>query len=1077
MLFFQIIKASLQWMGLLAILLISLSVMVCTQKAIKLGAAFNLTCEYQTNPLGIDVQQPRLSWAINDDSRGAVQSAYQILVASSEKMIRDDKGDIWDSGEIQSDASAFVPYAGPALASGKRYFWKVRIWNRQGEAMPFSNSAWWEMGLLHASDWQAKWIGKAIEIVEQPKAPWPWGYWIWHPTQIGIDRLVFFRADFQLAKKKVKQALIRATADNYFTVFLNGKEIGSGSRWTEVYEFKIDELLQTGKNQIAVQAANNLGEVCGLIFSLKIDFDDGTTQVINSDKNWKTNDTEMAGWQNLNFNEVKWQSAKEIEEYGGSSWGRIDPQEIHHPPKSILVRKEFLVEKKVRQARAYVSGLGVYEMHLNGERVGKDIFTPGWTDFPTKVQYQTYDVTQQIKPGKNGVGAIIGNMWWSSGLGWQGANTYSNGPLRFLLQLVLDYQDGTTQTIVTDENWKTQNSPILENHIYHGETYDARLEQPGWDEANFDEIGWENALILNETAKLVAQQGPTIQITEQLAPIKISEPSPNVFVFDLGQNMVGWAKLKVSGAAGTKVVLRFAEVLKDDGNIYTENLRNAKATDCYILKGSGAEEWQPRFTYHGFRFVEVTGFPGTPNRESITGMVLHSNPPLSGSFACSNELINQIQKNINWGLRGNIHSVPTDCPQRDERLGWMGDAQIFAPTACYNRNMAGFFTKWERDIIDCQAEDGSVFDVNPAIVVGGPAKPGWGDAVVVIPWVVYNFYGDKRIIEENYQGMAGWINYMKNNAKDFIYDRKGYGDWIAVVKSPSEPIGAAYFYYSTKLLAKMAAIIGKDSDALSYENLADNIAEAFNKKYFNTDNDNYESGTQTANLLPLAFGITPEWQADKVIANVVNDIKQRDTHLSTGFLGTGYLLPMLSKYGYHDLAYQLAVQTTYPSWGYMVEKGATTIWELWNSDTEGPGMNSRNHFALGSVGEWYYGYLAGIRPDPDIPGFKRIIIAPQPVGDLAWAEAKVETAYGTVKSRWDKTDGRLILKLSLPANTAGWLRVPTDGKTEPTIEEGGQVLMQNGKAVAEIEGIKFVSLEKDAAVFEISAGGYEFVVY
>jgi alpha-L-rhamnosidase len=1049
----------------------------CSQNMETPGAPNKLQCEYQSKPLGFDVQKPRLSWKVNDNRRGAVQTAYQVLVASDEELLQQDKGDIWDTGKVDSDLSVNVPYGGSVLESQKNYFWKVRTWDKDGEPMPFSNISWWETGLLKPNDWEAKWIGKHIEVKEAPKDPWPWGYWIWHPTEKDVDKIVYLRKSFKLPKKKVKTALIRTTADNYFTAYINGKEVGNGDQWTTVYEFDVKQILKSGKNLVAVQAANNLGDVCGFIFSLKIEFDDGSSQVINSDKTWKTLDKKKRGWENIKYKDKKWKKVTVIEKYGGSSWGRIDPTDEHHPPKSILVRNEFTVDKKVKQARAYVSGLGIYVIHLNGQKVGNDIFTPGWTDFPTKVQYQTYDVTSLIKQGKNGVGAYIGNMWWSSGLGWRGANTYSNGPMRFLLQLVLDFEDGTSETFITDEKWKTTDSPVLENHIYHGETYDARLEKSGWDKSNFDDSAWEDVVVVDEKAKLVAQQGPTIQVTEELTPVKITEPSSDVFVFDLGQNMVGWVKLKVKGEAGTKIVLRFAETLKDDGNIYTENLRGAKATDNYILKGNGTEEWEPRFTYHGFRFVEITGYPGKPGKDAVTGKVLHSNPPLSGKFACSNELINKIQKNINWGLRGNLHSVPTDCPQRDERLGWMGDAQIFAPTSCYNRNMARFYTKWERDIIDCQDEDGAVHDVNPTIVVGGPAKPGWGDAVVVIPWVVYNFYGDKRIIEESYDGMVAWVNYMKNNAKNYIYDRKGYGDWIAVVKSPSEPIGAAYFYYSTKLLAKMAAIIGKDEEALNFEQLADKIGDAFNKKYLDVKTFQYESNTQTANLLPLAFGITPDWLADKVIANVALDIKKKDMHPSTGFLGTGYILPMLSEYGYHDLAYKLASQNTYPSWGYMVEKNATTIWELWNSDTEGPGMNSRNHFALGSVGEWYFSHLAGLRTHPEAPGFKKVIIKPMPIGDLKWAEASLETAYGTVRSRWEKKKGKLSLSVSIPANTSAMLYVPTLEIEEPSVSERGLQLLDDGKFVNNSDALEFKELTPNAVVFKIGAGEYEFMVW
>lgn len=891
------------------------------QKHLPLGHPENLRCEYVKNPLGIDVLKPRLSWIVNDSRRGALQTGYQILVASSKEILKNDIGDLWDSDKIESDQSIHVVYEDSALESRKRYYWKVRTWDKVGQLSPYSEIAWWEMGLLNQNDWKAQWIGKKI---------------------------------------------------------------------------------------------------------------------------------------------------------GG---------EIEEIPHSILIRNEFEISKKIQRARVYVTGLGSYVLFINRQRIGKDIFTPGWTHYPERIQYQTYDITDYLKRDKNAVGAILGNAWWSGGLGWHNKQFYSEGPLRFFMQLVVDYQDGSSEIFVTDKTWKTYDSPILENTIYHGETYDARLEMPGWDKPNFDDGKWEPVIVLEaEKAKLVTQQCPEIQVTQELISVKITEPKPGTFVFDFGQNMVGRAKLKVKGEAGTRIQMKFAELLHQDGTVAQENLRTAKATDVYILKGEGVEIWEPHFTYHGFRYVEVTGFPDTPSKESITGRVFHSAAPVIGHFACSNDLLTQIQKNITWGQRGNMMSVPTDCSQRDERLGWMGDAQIFAPTASYNMNMTKFFTKWMRDIVDCQHEEGYVYDVNPAIVVDGPAKPGWGDAVVVVPWVVYKFYGDRRIIEENYEGMAAWIDYMKNQSQNYLYqwgDGKwgGYGDWIAPVESPKNPIAAAYFYYCTSLLSKMAAIIGKQEDAEKYRALAQMIATAFNAKYLDKQTNQYERATQTANLLPLAFGITPENLRSSVVANIVQDVQERETHLSTGFLGTAYLLPILSDYGYHDLAYKLATQKTSPAWGYMVEKGATTIWELWNSDTEPPEkMNSRNHFALGSVGEWYYGYLAGLQPDLEAPGFKRTVIAPKPVGDLTWAEASLQTEYGLLSSRWEKREASLQLSLTIPANTQAIVYVPTLGKEKPTISEGDLIILQDGKPHETVAGVEFDHLGKEAAVFKVGSGSYKFVL-
>lgn len=1061
------------------LLVAAITISGCGIKQGGLKAPVHLTCEYQQEPLGLDAKKPRFSWWVNDDRRNAVQSAYQIQVAASAEKLAAGIADVWDSGKQVSDQSVHVVYNGPALQSRMRYFWRVRTWDGNDMVSPWSSIHSWEMGLLQRDDWQASWIGRKKEAPPKPtKEKWPWGYWVWHPTEKRIEKKTFYRKPFDIVSGKVvTHAVLRATADNYFTAFVNGNEIGGGEQWENVYEFDITSQIKSGRNVLAIAAANTLGDVCGLIASLKVEFSDGSSLLVNTDKTWRTSRRIQNGWQSISFRDDSWQWVKVLYPYEDSEWGLIDGEDPYIPPRSTMLRKDFNAGQRIKRARLYVTGLGGFVVFLNGQRVGNDLFTPGWTDYPTRIQYQTYDVTELVQQGANAVGAILGNLWWSGGLGWKGSQVYSDGPLQLFLQLEIMYEDGSRDQILSDGTWRTHLSPILENSIYHGETYDARLEMPGWARTGFDDGDWDPVLVLPpQSARLVARQGPAIQVTEELIPISVTPVSDSSYVFDMGQNMVGRVQLRVKGPAGTRVRLRFAEILNDDGTLYTENLRSARATDYYILKGKGKEIWAPLFTYHGFRYVEVTGYPGVPDKHSILGQVFHSNAPVAGSFACSNELINRIQQNITWGLRGNMHSVPTDCPQRDERLGWMGDAQIFSPTACYNRNMARFFTKWMRDITDCQEEDGAVYDVNPAIVVKGPAKPGWGDAVVIIPWMVYQFYGDKQIIRENYDSMVAWVEYMKRHARNYIYDRKGYGDWVAVVASPSEPIGAAYFCYSTRLLARMAAIIGEDADAKKYSALAEKITFAFNKKYFNVKTGWYHGNTQAANLLPVAFGITPPEKVHRVMENVVKDIRQRNNHLSTGFLGTAYILPMLSKWGYHKLAWKLATQRSYPSWGYMVEQGATTIWELWNSDTEGPGMNSRNHFALGSVGEWYYAYLAGLQPDPERPGFRHVVVAPHPIEGLQWAEASIQTMYGQLTNRWEMINGQFRLDISVPANCSAEVHIPVTHGDAANIMVGKTLFLDRGKIVTQVEGVRFKSSTQQRIVLYTGAGSYHIEV-
>lgn len=788
----------------------------------------------------------------------------------------------------------------------------------------------------------------------------------------------------------------------------------------------------------------------------------------------------VSGWSDIQWFETAFLK----EDDWKADWIAAVKSKDSRPPRSVLMKKEFSINKELASARLYITGLGNYVAYINGQRVGNDLLTPGWTDYRQKVQYQIYDVTGMMQKGHNTFGAILGNMWWSSGLGWQGGSTYSNGPLRLKGQLHLTFTDGSLEIIPTDTSWHFTESPIVYNHIYHGETYDARLEIPDWSKASSTTPGrWTKVTVLDTFhVKLVAQQDPPIRKSEQITPVSITEPKKGIYVFDFGQNIVGWAQLSVQAPAGTNIEMRFAELLHDDGTVAQENLRQAKATDRYICKGQGTETWEPMFTYHGFRYVQVKGLKKKPNREALTGIVIHSSAPFRGKFECSDTLLNQIWKNITWGQRGNMMSVPTDCPQRDERLGWMGDAHIFAPTAFFNMNMNRFFVKWMRDITDCQDTSGYVYDVNPALVVGGPAKPGWGDAVVIVPYVTYLFSGDRTVLEENYAAMKKWVHYMDAKAKNNLYefgdgDWGGYGDWVAVVPSPTKPTGGLYHYYSTKLLSEIAGILGMKEDSAALANRLPLIAQAYNAKYFYPDSGHYIANTQTMNLLPVAFGLAPENLRADLIKRVVENVVQRDTHLSTGFMGTAYLLPLLSDYGYHDLAWKVATQTTYPSWGYMVRKGATTIWELWNSDTERPeGMNSRNHFAYGSVGEWYYRYLAGLQPVIRQPGFKNILFHPRPAGDLTYASAELMTGYGLTSIAWKKNQDQMSIDLRIPANSSGIIRIPFNKEKNTEITENGKLIWKNGKRGKSSQGLTFVKQEIDFLEFEVGAGSYHFFI-
>lgn len=1041
------------------------------------AAPVALRCEYRSNPLGIDIRNPQLAWQVNDSRRGAKQTAYQILVSGNEDLVDAEKGNVWDSGKVESDESSHVYYAGRPLQSGRRYYWRVRTWDANGQASPYSQIAWWEMALLSPKDWIAQWI--TAPEPDRDAVPEMRGQWIWHPTKTGRNARVCLRAAFDVPQgAKILTAKVRGAVDDNYTLYLNGRKIGEGGTFKTLSEHDATAMAHPGRNVLAVEAKNGEGP-CGLILGLRVRLADGRSVELHSGGDWRVGVGPEGDWKQPDYDDSTWERAATLGAFGCEPWGKAQPPK--RALRSMCLRKPINLKGSVRRARVYVSGLGCYEMTINSERVGSGIFTPGWTRYTKRIQYQVYDVTDMLVLGYNCLGAVLGNAWWSGGLGWDQVSSFATGNLRFLMQLVVDYDDGSQETFVTDESWKAYPSPITRDSFYHGETYDARLEIPLWDfPEEFDDSKWTPATVVTDEPldRMVADRCEPIELTAMITPIDIGSPKPGVFVFDFGQNAAGWARLLVRGPRGTKVTIRFAEVLNPDGTIYRDNYRSAQATDEYILRGDeeSDEEWEPRFTYRGFRYAELTGYPGTPTRDTLTMCVVHSAPPFAGSFACSNELLNRLWRNIQWGQRSNLHSVPTDCPQRDERLGWMGDAQTFAPTACWNMEMVSFWSKWMRDIIDSQGEDGHVTDVAPVAVVSGPAAPGWGDAVVVIPWTTYQFYGDKRIIVDNYDGMKKWIEYMRRNAPGDLYEREGYGDWIAPVESPKKPIGAAYYYYSTKLFSRMAAAIGRADDAKQYGELADRIAKAFNDKYLDKATNWYPGKTQTANILPLWFGITPPDRRGAALKNVVDDIAQRGGHLSTGFLGTAYLLPLLADNGFPDVAYGVATRTTYPSWGYMIEKGATTIWELWDSDKKGPDMNSRNHFALGGCGQWLYESLGGINIDPEGPGFKRIIIRPQPADGLEFARADYPSPYGRIRSAWRREGDALRLDITIPANTTARVCVPTLGRANATVTEGGKPVAAGRASATAVPGIRFVEATTGAAVFDIAAGQYAFRV-
>ena len=752
-----------------------------------------------------------------------------------------------------------------------------------------------------------------------------------------------------------------------------------------------------------------------------------------------------------------------------------------------LLRREFSINKKVERARLYATAMGLYEMSLNGKRVGDEYFTPGWTSYDFRYQYQTFDVTSSLKNGANCLAAMLGDGWFRGRMAWNPKNNRNRygKKLVLLAQLVITYKDGTQQIVTSDDQWKSSTGAVLESDIYNGETYDARLEQAGWNETGFDDKSWKSVAVLEApNAKLVAPEGPPVKAMEEITPVKVLHTPAGDTVIDMGQNMVGWLRFRVAAPTGTTITLRHAEVLDKAGNFYTENLRSAKQTIRYTTKAQGTETFDPHFTFQGFRYVAVSGWPGELNPQDFTGVVVHSAIPRTGSFETSNALLNQLQHNILWGQKGNFLDVPTDCPQRDERLGWTGDAQVFARTASFNHDTAAFYTKWLKDVALDQEDDGAVPFVIPNVLShetrrGEAASAGWADVAVVVPWTVYQSFGDKRILEEQYPSMKAWVEYMRRQAgeKHIWSNGFSFGDWLAFATTRSDYPGAttdkdliqtAYFARSTALLARTAAVLGKKEDATEYASLEEKIKSAFQKEFV-TPNGRLSSNTQTAYALALAFELLPQAQRASAATRLADDVKKFG-HLTTGFLGTPLLCQTLSDYGYLDLAYMLLNRREYPSWLYPVTKGATTIWERWDGikpdgTFQDPGMNSFNHYAYGAIGEWMYRMVAGIELDEAHPGYKHVLIQPQPGGGLTFANASVESVYGRVASGWKIADGRFALTIEVPANTTATVRLPR-AKLEQ-VTEGQKPLTGRTDILAARQA-------GDAVVIDVGSGSYVF---
>ena len=1070
-----------------------------------------LECESLSTPIGMDAKEPLLSWKLEDPRPGARQTAYEIQVASTAAMLETGKPDIWDSGRTESNSSIGVSYKGPAMAPSKRYFWRVIAWDRDGKQYPASDATWWETGLLDQGNWKAKWIGleePELRAVRESGAAWITNAETAAPKEAEKTEHDF-RFRFDLTKPP-RRGILYVTGQDTAGAWINGKPVLEAQPlppwrqmpWKTYTIQDISQALQNGKNLLAIKIVHyaldrrGAGNVSQTPMSavLYVETADGAVEIFKSGtEGWRATLDATGNWQASEFSDAAWEEA--IPYVAPHSEPGADPLGNPWPTGAVKsLRRPFEVNKPVASARIYATALGAYKLSMNGHTVGHDILSPGWTDFREHMVYQAYDVTADVKSGKNALGALLAPGWYATPLQWfrQGYN-YGTTPPALRAQLRIEYQDGSVDWVLTDENWKADISPILFAEIYDGEAYDARKVQAGWDTARFDDTRWKSAEVIPaHEPQIDWQYFQPIREERTLDAKTLTNPSPGVYIYDFGQNLSGVARIRAKGPAGTNVKLRFAEVLNPDGTLYTDNLRTAKATDHFILAGKGAEEYRPTFTFHGFRYAEVSGLKAKPQLQDVKAVVFHTDAPFTATLKTGSTMINQLWSNIVWGQRSNFVGVPTDCPQRDERLGWSADAQVFWRTATYNMDLAAFSRKFGGDLRGTQVGTDMYGIFAPGTVSENPGYgTGWSDAGVIIPWTSWIQNGDTKVIEENWEGMEKYLAAIQSANPDYL-NRKSYGiafaDWLAPEGvTPVDLIATAYWAYDATLMRQMAHAAGKKADEQKYAELFEKIKAAFNQAFVRPDGfvggvpppPVFASGvdttlsttpveTQTGYVLALHMNLLPETLRGAAAKRLVDRIEANHWRLGTGFLGTPYLLGALTDTGHADVAYRLLLSTENPSWGYLVEHGATTMWERWNGDAmrNDPSMNSYNHYAYGAVADWIYRYAAGIDTLPTNPGFHTILLHPNFDQRLGNLDFSYESSYGTIHSAWSVSANQATWNLTVPANASG--NLPLSAEQEKSFKLDGQPLSQSNKVRGQSAG--------GNVVYEIPAGTYQFEV-
>jgi len=1068
-----------------------------------------LRVDHEERPPNVAPERPRFEWRVGADRRGAAQSAYRVQVARKRAALDDGDADCWDTGRVESDQSSGVTYDGVSLAPDETYWWRVRVWNEAGDASAWSDPA----RLGTALDGEANWAGEWISHQPGPgdtngfRTAWldPDDGTAWVQVDLG--------AETDLSRIELHPAAPHErieTPDGTVLTPLHGEhgddpDVGSidGFGFPERYRIEVADdpdfadaetvVDRTGEPQDShgdepvpfdVEATARYVRVVATdlyVFdparsNVELDFarEERTRKGVFALAALAARDEN--GTDHARGNSVEASSAVETRTWGADHLTN-GVYESRLACSSPLLRTEFDLPKPVERARAHVVGLGYGELHVNGEKAGEAVLDPAWTEYGERVLYRTVDVTDALSEGANALGLWLGRGRFSTGMrGWA-----PFGSPRGRVHLSVEFADGTTTTIGTDEDWRAASSPLVENDLYDGETYDARRERDGWADPGFDDSDWGPAVeIPGPGGDLEPERIEPMAPIEAFDPVKIHDHEDGP-VIDFGQNLTGWLALTIRGAErGEAVTLRHAEALDDDGGLRTIDLRSADATDTYVPRGEETESYEPRFTYHGFRYAQITGYPGDLDPADVTAKAVTTAMERRGTFDCSDEDLRQVQHNAVWGLRSNTHSVPEDCPQRDERFGWTGDAHITSQALQYNFDAARFHGKWLRDHDDVQSRHGYVSDTIPRGFGSIPGDPTWTITRVLLPWHQYQHHGDRGALAESYEGMRRYVDFWHARTEDGILPGEygNYGDWLAFEEPldgrrglPFDLFNTAYHYRAIDVLARAAGVLDHEGDADRYGEMAQTVADAFNDRFL-TEDGTYEPGTQSAHAVPLFFGMVPEARVDDVVATLVEKIHADDDRLRTGFLGTRPLLLTLAEHGHAEVAHQIVSQPEKPGWVYMARQGATTMWERWDSDEQvGSGMNSLNHSPFTFVSEWFYEVLAGIRFDgPYDEGFE---IRPEPVGDLDWAEASVETRHGDIESRWERTDDGFELAVAVPWNTTATVRVPAEDGAE--IRLGGDPAWDDGPASLP-SGVESARSVADGVAFEVTAGSYRFAV-